>query len=723
MLNLVSTTGVVRASERLLAKLDSDVSGTLGELEAVGIVTYRDFADEYRIWQGTDIDIKGLLDAARQRAQGQSLVTLLLEVDHPEPVVAARHSAQHDLLRVFARRYVDDGETATPLHAFAPYDGEVLLVVGSAGTLPALSQSSSGAKPVVAAVPNDVTVLEAAAQEASAVASVLKESAVERDWVAKRELGERLAEARVALEQAINAAFRAESCQWMLLDASGGQELSGHRGTAALSEACDLAYPKTPRIRNEMLSRTAVTSQGAKARRLLLAGMIERGSEAGLGLVGYGPEVAMYRAFLERTGLHGEAPDSGTIGHKRPSDTSLQAAWDVVEKEFRRGKTRRINLNDIYAALTSPPVGMKLGAIPVFVTAALLARSEVIAIYEHGTFKPLLTPELSERMVRNPGHFEVKHFAHTTGARRQVVGLLADHLGVRPAFAGHRVRNVLAVVGHLISQIRRLENYTLRTRSLSPEASGVRNALVTAVEPDDLLFNDLPKTLGFGVVHAMAADYVSARPYSEALREALDELTGCYQALLRELFRSLLQTSGETRRLAVAGQAAALDQEVLNPEVRSFVGILANDGVDTDADWIAAIATVVSKKAPAEWTDDDRLRFRHELSHQISAFQRLLALHVERRAEGGGPFDALRVTVTRPDGAEHARLVAVDEREQEAVNDALDETLNDLITTMGSRQRAHRALLAVLGERLLSEGAEGGEEIQGKPTQRPARHA
>ena len=723
ILNLVSTTGVVRASRRLLAQTATDVGDTLAELEAEGIVTYRDFADEYRIWQGTDVDIRRLLDAARERAQKTSLVDILSTVDQPEPVVAARHSAKHDVLRVFARRYADGSEGVMPLDTFSPYDGEALLVVGSVGTVPVLTKSSDATKPVVAAIPGDVTELEGAAREIAAVTAVLDDPAVEMDWVARRELGERLAQARVALEHAINDAFRADACRWRLLDGADGKELLGGRGTAALSQAADLVYSSTPRIRSEMLNRTAVTSQGAKARRLLIEGMIKRGSEPGLGFVGYGPEVALYRAFLERTGLHHEDRDGGTLGFGKPRDDSLLPAWRVVEDEFKRAKTRRVNLDDIYAALISPPIGMKRGVIPVFVTVALLTFSEEIAIYEHGTFKPLLTPELSERMVRNPGHFEVKHFAHTTGARRQVVDLLVEHLGVRGGFGGHRVRNVLAVVGHLISRVRRLENYTLRTRNLDSTAVGARNALVAAVEPDDLLFRDLPLALGFGPIPPASDAYANAVDLASGLRAALDELTGCYQESISQLFAFLLETSGETSRLAVTGQAAALESEVLSPQVRAFVLTLANDGVDTDAEWITAIATVVSKKAPAEWTDDDRSRFGRELPHLIAAFQRLVALHADRRAHGGGPFNAFRVTLTRTDGEEHVDLVGIGEHERAEVAAALDAASEGLVSIMGSRQRAHRALLAVLGERLLPERADGGDGTGDDHTEKQVRHA
>ena len=88
ILNLVSTTGVVRASKQLLTETESHAGDLLPELEAAGIVTYRDFSDEYRIWQGTDVDIPRLLASARTEIQQRSLVGVLSEIDNPKPVVA-----------------------------------------------------------------------------------------------------------------------------------------------------------------------------------------------------------------------------------------------------------------------------------------------------------------------------------------------------------------------------------------------------------------------------------------------------------------------------------------------------------------------------------------------------------------------------------------------------------------------------------------------------------
>ena len=648
VLNLVSTAGTIRASRQVLALTDSHVDKTLTGLEAAGIVTYRDFADEYRIWQGTDVDIRRSLDAARRQVERLPLVEIMSSIDEPSPVVAARHSAENQTLRVFKRSYASGTEVIEPPDASSDYDGEVLLIVDNHSHVPMISYPKVHlTKPVVAAIPTGLTALDSAAREVAAVNIALQDPAIADDWVARRELGERLAQTRAMLELALADTFGADKCRWLLLGGHNGDtELRGGRGSAPLSQTADHAYSATPVVRNEMLNRTSLTSQGAKAQRILLEAMINHGDDTNLGLSGYGPEVAMYEAFLKHSGLHGFDARNHTMTFRSPTDQSLRPAWDMLVDEFRRAKTRRINLRDIYTILQSPPIGMKTSVVPVFLTAGLLAYYDDIAIYEHGTFKPLLTSELSQRMVRNPAHFDIKHFANTTGARRQVIDELADHLGVNPRFRKHRVGNVLAIVGDLITRIRGLDNYTRRTRNLTSAACAARDVLLAAVEPDDLLFTTLPEALGFLPIPADAGTYHHSHAYAEAVAEVIEELESAYPNLLDQLLKMLLTTSAETSRLAITGQAAALADEVLDPGVRAFVLTLANTHLESDTDWIKTIATVVSQKAPAEWRDDDLHRFEHELPQQVAAFRRIVALHAQHRADGGGPFDAFRVTFT-----------------------------------------------------------------------------
>ena len=725
VLNLVSTTGVVRASRALLSLTEPHADRVLADLEGAGIVAYRDFSDEYRIWQGSDIDIGRLLQRARFRIRRRSLVDVLSAMEPLDPVVAARHSAENDVLRVFKRRYADAAQPVEPLDPFSDYDGEVLLVVDSMHMTPSLAKGLRATKPMVAAIPQDVTKLDEAAREVLAIRTSLEEPLVAEDWVVRREMAERMAHARANLEAALHDTFLEDACRWILLDPSGPEELQSGRGSHALSNAADIAYEYTPIIGNEVLNRAQLTSQGAKARRLLIGAMIDRETEPDLGLEGHGPEVAMYRAFLRQTGMHRPSTRGAAgfrLGPPRATD-SLAHAWEVMGEQFVRAKARRVNLRDLYCALLSSPIGMKEGAIPVFVTVALLASRDEIAIYEHGTFRPLLAPEVSERMVRNPHHFDIKHFANTTGARRSVVNALAKRLGVRPAFRRYRVANVLGIAGHLVSQFRRLDKFTLRTRSLTPDALALRTAILEAVEPDELLFERLPECLALPAVPVDTERYLEEAVYAKRLGWALDELTGRRAKLADELLALLLRIAAERTRLAVSGQAAALDGEVLDPAVRAFVLALKGDAAKPNSEWISTIATVLSKKAPTEWTDHDLARFERELRVQVAAFQRLLALHVEGRATGRGAFHAFRVTVTKPDGREHDRLVSLDEIDRPIAERILDDALAQLEGDMGSKERAEKALLACLGERLLPPAHQEHPESMKHAKARRTRHA
>ncbi len=249
---------------------------------------------------------------------------------------------------------------------------------------------------------------------------------------------------------------------------------------------------------------------------------------------------------------------------------------------------------------------MKSAVIPVFVTAWVcwpIARRDRHLRARH-LQTTVLAPDLSERMVRNPGHFDIKHFANTTGARRQVVDALADRLGVRPGFRKHRVANVLAIVGHLVSRGEASRQLHAPHRQyLTPsDTLKARDALVAAVEPDELLFATLPKALGLRAVPTDTKTYRNRlTPTPKRLAsDAFDELTGCYRPVSST---DLLRRTARCERRdqhggAVTGQAAAaLENEVLDPTVASVSSWSWRTTPSTPIlDWIKAVATVVAKK-------------------------------------------------------------------------------------------------------------------------------
>ena len=741
MLNLISASGTIRASTEVVELAEPDSAPVLKELETLGLVTFRSFADEYRIWQGTDVDLEFLLEQARQQVAALGLSEIVASMPKPAPAVAARHSAQHHCLRVFDRRFVSGQEQIEPLDVSSPYDGQVLHVIDAVSPPPIAELVDGVAKPTIAVIPDrgDLEELTATAQEVLSLQRVLANEEVRSDWVARHELSERCAIAQSAFDSAVFSAFSDGSCRWFLLDGDQPTELRPGRGSSVLSDAADRSFCDTPVVANEMINRARLTTQGAKARRMLIEAMIEHSSEPQLGLVGNGPEVAMYTAVLSQPGLHvtdqatgearftvpGDADAYGADAYGADAEASLGPVRLALEAEFKRAKAKRVNLGDVDALLRSPPFGMKAGVVPVIVVAGLLARKDLIAVYEHGTFKPRLTVDLAERMVKNPGFFEIKHFANSQGARLSVVAALNARLGVRrdsestQAHSDLRVSNVLVLVSDLVARVRRLDNYTKRTSGLPADALAVRDTTLSAVEPDELLFRSLPAALGMPEVPVDDSAYPEAEAFAAQLVCALEMLEGAHDRLLADALQLLVSVSGGSTWREVVARVGAIDAEALDPAIRPFVLTLANTGTDDELAWIAMIATVVVNKSPAEWTDDDVSRFWRVLPEQMAAVERLLALHGDvgdleqslgvtttngvRAASdtSDGTPRALRVSVTAPDGREHARLVTVAKERFDCATGVLEEAVAKVENELGSRQQAENLLLALLGRRML----------------------
>jgi len=699
ILNLVSTNGPLRASRELIRSSFPDGAEALGRLEAEGLVTYRRSSDEYRIWQGTGLDLDALMRRAEEQVRELSNSELLRRAAPLEPHIATGHTMRTDTLRTFERRYLGAGDEIDLLPVETPFDGLSYFVLSENLELPGLNPADL---PLVLQRPRQTSSLIDLAVEVSALKLVGDDSNVVRDWVARAEIAERQAIASRRLAEQID--ITAGTSDWQLVSPDGLVDLTPGPGSAALSDAADRVFFASPRVRNETLNRVELTTQGAKARRLLLLAMLDRENEQGLGLTGSGPEVAMYDAFVKNTGMHRFDRRHGHWAILPPKDKLLRAAWDAVRGELHRATDRRVSLADIHAVLRSPPIGMKPGAIPVLVTGVLIATKDTVALYEHGTFRPVLSEAVCDRMVRNPAHFEVKYYANATGIRREVVEAVSSALGIEPSFRKQRVGNVLAVVSELVSRISSLPPYTVQADDVTVEARQVRETIATATEPDDLVFRALPETLGLEPFGLEKAKRGEPNRFAKSLKLRLDELSNHYSNALRELFDEVLVVARERDRHGLVMQARALSEDVIDPDLRSFVFALGAEDFE-DQHWVENLATVITRSAPRLWSNDERRRFSVELNARLAAFRRVLLLHSEMRSLDGQLQDAQRITLTSSDGREDAVLVAISDEERNEIRELADGLIEELAEVLGRRDRAEKILLAWAAERVMAPKA------------------
>ncbi|MFH7241628.1 MAG: hypothetical protein ACHWZW_02150 [Spirulina sp.] len=758
LLNLVTSTGLFRATLPLvkLALVDAPDPDALDHWEAQinrvthqqGIVTYRRAVDELRLWEGSDFDVEGAISDYIAK-DTLPLADLLSETYPLKPLVAQRHSYRTGTLRYFERHYLattSDLETLSCTQADC--DGVVVYWLSDAPPSPVPAHTVDG-KPLVVIAAANLPLLAIRAQEYRALCQIhSRESALQSDKVALREVRHRRLQLKQLLDdtlaQAFNFATHHNAC-WV---EGQPQDIGSVTDfNALLSAVCDRTYPQTPILWNELINRRTLTTQGAKARRILIEAMLENPDAERLNLEGYGPEVAMYFSVLQQTGIHRQAqgewgfhppepsppaplprgegsqenpaPPSPKVGEGGWGDegqdlkvratlgqSNLGTIWTAMAEFCLSTTDTPRSLGDLYQTLNAPPYGMKSGTIPVLLAAVLLHYSDEVSVYKEGTFIPVLGPEHFELLVKDPARFAVKHI-DVTGVRSQVFreleAILRGGSGQPNRRAKTRNLTVLSVVKPLIQFVRKLPNFTLKTRRMSESSRAVLQTLRSTQEPDDLLFNALPQACGLApIVVSEADDGTTARTYRERLVEALREINGAYDALLSECQDLLYSAFGVHHdrtqlRQDLQFRASRVLGNCVEASLNRFARAAADEAV-ADRPWLEAVIMVIADKPAESWTDEDVTRFELNLSDLSRRFKNLEALQASVKANNNGGFEARRLTVTRPDGSEINKMVWASDEHQAKVDPSIDEILQRF-----PDPQLREVLLTRLTERLFDE--------------------
>lgn len=730
MLNLIDSDGALRATAAMIyfalhepadasspeafTALEQQLSGLVDR----GLLVHRVFNGEYRVWRGSNFDIDTRLKEALGHLDEAAVLQRLGDY-LPLAVAAGRHSQVTGMLRALFVR-ITGAQTKFvegPDELNDQADGLLVFHLGTTEDRPLVDSSL----PVVLGVTEEPDLVLRAAFHLVALEELQRDKTL--DPVARREISERTSAAKRELLELLSAAFfpLTQRATWRLwrsgitADVGGGEVIESRSLSGLASIACDRVFPATPHIRNEMLGRHELTSQGAKSRRELLTAMLTKSGERHLGIDKYPAERAMYSGALEYMGLHREnsagTDDSATsllpYGFSRPgpSHPHVLAVWDALETALSDAH-KRTDLDKIHRVIMVPPYGVKAGVVPLLVVTALILRSQDVALFEEGSYLPRLTADVVERMVKAPGRFSVKATPLGDGLRQSVVKKLSLALDVEaPRSQALRNPAILAVTRALIERVMVLTPYARRTQRISKDAVAVRSALFTAQDPDELLFHTLPKALGLDPIGPDARKTTSGnKDYAERLAAAVEEISGADRALRAEVVETIshefrLPSSLPELRRALASRLQGFASVSLSLELRGFVAIALNEGLP-DSDWLDPMIVRLSHSALGDWTDNDVSLFARRVKEMAAALDRVSHLY-----KNGAPsrhadeeLEARLLTLTDKDGAEQRTLIYLPEQSRKEA-----ESLAVSVVVQAERMLGPdgaRILLAALAQRV-----------------------
>jgi hypothetical protein len=509
------------------------------------------------------------------------------------------------------------------------------------------------------------------------------------DRFAREELSRQRQGARLRLENRIQdlvglrSLNGARALRWFARGTSK-QINDGRQLLGELSQLCDDMYKQAPLVKNELLNRHSLSSAAARARHLLIAGVLQRSSQPYLGMDSSKkpPEMSMYMSVLQRGRLHVATGERFRLQIPQGESDVLRFApcLNALRSHLEKHPDQRVSAAELLAVLGRAPFGIRQGLAPLVLAIFTALNMQEIAFYEDGSFLREVTEDEFLRLTKTPQSFELQ-LCRIAGLRAEVFESLLKVLGLRPQ-APSAEPLVLDVVRPLCVFLAGLPDYARNTNRLTVEAMRVRATILGSKDPIALLFHELPKACGLEPFSSTGDDQLQrARRFAKALKAALDEIRLSFDVLLERMrvaIREELGCEGEFAdvRVALAVRAESVSLFAGEPQLKALC-LRFGDRVLGDDRWLESLGSLLASQPPARWRDGDDDVFRRELHVLAQRFRSLEAMAFKQTATQAAS-EAFKIALTRGDGHEVQEVVFVEKSRKRDV-DALASKIEHLL--------------------------------------------
>ena len=705
LLNIIGSQGGLKASKSILQTCFTEqvrATKALGKLEAAAILQFRKFNMEYRVWQGSDFDIQEKLQEAHEKQGVFDLASWLNEKQAGIPIVARKFSIQKGSMQYFTilftnaasfQKLTTDNQTPRIIFFLAEdsvdekyFEEECLNLAMDTDILVKYANTTNLRDSVAEVLALDF--IQTGSQE------LHSDPVAQREFKDYQEVAKNNSEAQIKL--VLNQP-ELSSWYWKQSPLAVADRRSLQ---SALSFVLDHLFNAMPVLKNELINRDKPSSQAAAGRNKLLEAMLNKAEEADLGIEKYPPEKTIYRAVLREAGLHVKGNDEKWGFSAPKKESSLYLAWSRIEQFLADTENRARTFLELESVLTAAPYGIKKGVLPILYLASYLVNESEVALYEDGRYLPSFTKEVLERFVKTPALFKIQRF-RIEGVRTSIFKQYVQAL-----FKDERERTVIQAIKPLATFVAELNEFTQKTTDgISDRTKRFRSAFSTAKSPEKLLFEDIPRALGF---KTEAFDEQNDNGYIDAIQDSIRDLKYAYSKMLegqQALLAQSLQlksdaTLPEIRK--ITGRYQGLQQFTVDTDgLKAFINRLTEDKKGDD-EWFADVLMFLARKSPEKWLDSDKTLVDSRLSDYSRRLLELEAIRIQQDRVKQSSDDTFEVTLlkTVKQGSPERMHPVVIRSTQKAAANELKARLQECLDASGDKD-LHLAALAELVDEVL----------------------
>jgi hypothetical protein len=398
-------------------------------------------------------------------------------------------------------------------------------------------------------------------------------------------------------------------------------------------QVSDLAieyYKKAPIYLNEMVNRAVLSSPILTARKQLIKALIDLGDKFDLAFdtSKFPPEKTIYLSLIKDTGIHRKESDYYILSE--PEDPSFLNLWISCKMLLTDSVNKQVTIASFYEVLMKAPFGLKKGFLDFWIPIFLIVQKEEYSLYfEDGEYIPMITPEVLDLVYKHPKKYLIRGLS-TSGFNTTYLQSYKELVGFNESNVKGLQSSYISIYGNFLRFYRGLDDYSKRTKQLSKEAIGVRNAIANAKDPETALFQQIPEALGY-----FGLDKNDSRTgnFIEDLQNSIRTIRNCYDTLIDSLQLEIgeyLKIDGgsfENFKENILNRFLAINRNrVVNTELKLLLNRLTSPLDVRKAYWESICDAVLGKKLD-KCSDDEIPMFIDRLKVMLDDLINLIDLH------------------------------------------------------------------------------------------------
>jgi hypothetical protein len=373
------------------------VRSAIARLTGEGLLFRRGASGAFRLWPAGSVNIESAFQTAARTLEATGEVARhLTEFLEDRAILARRHYLKTGTMRNFEFRYSSVDRLDAAALATKEGDGAILVVLTDTvqekerALAWAQSESIRTRPEVIVAVSPPLRSLAAELQDARNWQWVMKNTPeLAHDQHAASEVARQSTAARLALTKRLSelldlSNLQSDAVSWLRRGTPMQLPQNGSL-TALISSVCDDLYSDAPKITNELLNRSQLSSPASAARMRLIEGMFEASDQPLLGIdaVKAPPEKSMYLSVLAKGRVHRDIDGQHILAEPEPGEDPLNLlpALKLILRLISEAQSGRAAVTDLAAELQARPYGVRAGVVPLLIAIVVTSHLHELALY------------------------------------------------------------------------------------------------------------------------------------------------------------------------------------------------------------------------------------------------------------------------------------------------------------------------------------------------------